>query len=505
MRSTRVGRRGATGAATRTTFAPPGKSSSTSTLLLAFALLSATACLTPVAKPVETPIQFEPNSGNAVAAYQGSFLVPENRSRPESRQIKLSYVRFPATTDAPGAPIVYLAGGPGGSGTSTAKGRRFPLFMAMRQFGDVIAFDQRGTGASTELPKCESSILSPDSENISDDAFADLYRSAAQECLEFWDEQGVDLLGYTTAESVRDLDHLREHLGAEKISLWGISYGSHLSLAALRSMDDRIERVVLASVEGLDQTVKLPGRTDAYFARLQAAIDRDSSLGVLYPDLKETMRRVHDRLESAPIPLDLSNEGEPERPLLLQRRDLQMLASSLIADPEWALRLAGLYKELDRGNPEPIRELFAQHYAPREPISFRPMSLAMDVASGVGRERARQIESEARHSLLADYLNFPMPHLDGFVSGLDLGEDFRRSPESDVPVLVLSGTLDGRTYVESQREAVAGLRQVEIVVVENAGHNLFMSSPEVTARIESFMRGEASDTDRIRVELPGSD
>ena len=33
--------------------------------------------------------------------------------------------------------------------------------MAMREFGDVIAFDQRGTGASNDLPNCVSS------ENIS--------------------------------------------------------------------------------------------------------------------------------------------------------------------------------------------------------------------------------------------------------------------------------------------------------------------------------------------------
>ena len=91
------------------------------------------------------------------------------------------------------------------------------------------------------------------------------------------------------------------------------------------------------------------------------------------------------------------------------------------------------------------------------------------------------------------------------VDGLDLGDAFREPPVSDVPVLVLSGTLDGRTYPESQREAVAGLQKVHIVTIEDAGHNLFMSSPEVTKVIQSFMRGDTVGVTRIKVDIPAPD
>src|SRR5215210_98310 len=94
------------------------------------------------------PYVFENQKGEKVDAEFGTLVVPENRRDPQSNLIELAFVRFKSTSRTPGAPIVYLAGGPGGSGIGTATGSRFPLFMAMREVGDVVAFDQRGTGYS---------------------------------------------------------------------------------------------------------------------------------------------------------------------------------------------------------------------------------------------------------------------------------------------------------------------------------------------------------------------
>ncbi|MEM9938248.1 MAG: alpha/beta hydrolase [Pseudomonadota bacterium] len=429
-------------------------------------------------------------------------MVPENRSNPDSRMIRLEYVRFPATGETAGSPIVYLAGGPGGSGINTAKGPRFQLFMAMREFGDVIAFDQRGTGASNDMATCESSQFDPDDEPLSDAAHTELYKRAVDECLAFWAAEGVDVFGYTTTESVKDLDALRQHLGAEKISLWGISYGSHLSLAALKEMDEHIDHVVLASVEGLDQTAKMPARTDAYFERLQAAVNADNELAARYPDIIGLIRRVHGKLERQPLMLSIPQRDGSTAPFFLERRDMQQFTSGLISDPQRALIALELYTELDTGSTAIITQLLSRFLEPNTPVSLRPMNFAMDNASGTGAARKAEIMRQADTALLKDYLNFPMPQLDGYVPGLDLGDEFREAPVSHVPTLVLSGTLDGRTYVESQREAVAGLSNVHILTIENAGHNLFMASPDVTEVIQIFMRGDDLSADKITIDLP---
>lgn len=450
----------------------------------------------------ETQIAFESQSGEVVEAYRGTFEAPENRSAPDSRILTLHYLRFPSTSNDPGSPIVYLAGGPGGSGIWFAGSWRFPLFMALREFGDVIAFDQRGTGASDDTPACSSSTHDVDSAVITDESFVELQQAALRECMAYWEDEGIDLGGYTTRENAADLDVLRRHLGAGKLSLWGISYGSHLALAALKQMDDRIDRVIIASAEGLDQTIKLPSRTDEYFSRLQDAFDSQSSEGSMSPDIKKVMRRVHAQLEESPLELVVQQEGGDTIELVFQRRDMQRFAAAMIADPNrFAAQLVGIYIALDKGETEPLLAFLERWKTPNAAISYEVMPVMMDIASGVSSARRVLIEQQAQSSLLGQYLNDTLYLVDTAPS-YDLGDTFRENPVSDVPVLLLSGTLDGRTYIDSQREAVSGLRNRQIVTVTNGGHNLFMASPEVTDVIREFMRGESVDGHEIVVSPP---
>lgn len=450
--------------------------------------------------PGETPYVFESRSGEKVDAYRGAVSVPENRSDASSRRIDVHYVRFPATGAKPGAPIVYLAGGPGGSGVDAARGERFPMFMAMRAFGDVIAFDQRGTGWSEAAPECVSNVVIPVDRRVAPAERNALLRRAAEECGAFWRKEGFDPAGYTTVENARDLDALRAHLGARKISLLAISYGTHLALAAVKEMGPRLDRLVLTGVEGLDQTVKLPSETDAYFARLQAAIDQEPAAKGAYPDIAALMRRVHARLDAAPVMLSVPTKAGVV-PMLLTKEVMQLAASALIADPQSAARLLMLYLAVDAGLTEPVAQLIGRFVTPGAPESFRLMPLAMDVASGIDDERLTRVTREAETALLGDLLNYPMPQLKGAL-GLDLGEAFRAAPKSAIPTLVLTGTLDGRTYPAEQQAAVAGLRNVTTVTVENAGHNLFMLSPEIVETIGAFFRKDPLSDKTITVDAP---
>ena len=101
-----------------------------SSSLLRNVLLGALAALATAAGAQPAPtLQLEPYAfrladGTDLAAERGRFSVPEDRRDPNSRRIEIGFVRFRSTNPNPGAPIVYLAGGPGGSGVGTARGAR---------------------------------------------------------------------------------------------------------------------------------------------------------------------------------------------------------------------------------------------------------------------------------------------------------------------------------------------------------------------------------------------
>jgi pimeloyl-ACP methyl ester carboxylesterase len=453
----------------------------------------------PGAATPTTPYEFRAADGTTIAAELGEFQVPENRRKPGSRTLRLKYVRFAATTKTPGAPIVYLAGGPGAAGTETAKRERFPMFMALREVADVIALDQRGTGLSNDIPVCDSGIRTPLDRPATPEGLRQTMQQAAAVCQRFWAERNIDLSGYTTLENAADLDDLRQHLGAAKLTLWGISYGSHLALAALKQMDGKIDRVVIAGGEGLDQTIKMPAHTDAFFTRFGEAL-RAANPGVATPDVPALLRRVHERLARQLVSVPLKNAAGETETVVMGAYDVQFIAASSIADPAATVRLIKLYEAMDHGDFVPAAQIIRSMAS--DTITLRGMPEAMDVASGVSDAQLAIIEKQAKTALLADLLNFPMPQLRGQLGVPDLGERFRAPVKTSVPTLLVMGTLDGRTYLEAQADNLRGFANWHQLIVENAGHNVWMTSPEITPVVIAFLKGRQELPERIVIAGP---
>lgn len=184
--------------------------------------------------------------------------------------------------------------------------------------GGASAVSAEQRGLSDDTPECVSSVhIAQDKVTPRAEAVALLEQSVA-ECLSFWRGEGIDPSGYTTAESARDIDALRAHLGAEKVSLWGISYGTLLALAAVKTMEPRIDRMIMTGAEGLDQTVKLPARTDAYFERLQTALNRGAAPDQEI-DIIGLVRGVHAKLDAEPVMLEIASADGNASPFLLTR------------------------------------------------------------------------------------------------------------------------------------------------------------------------------------------
>ena len=446
-------------------------------------LLAAAALLAPAAALAQPApgLAFEPHAfklrdGSELATEKGTFWVPEDRNDPRSRRIPVRFLRLRSTSASPGSPIVYLAGGPGGSGTGTMQGPRQPVFLALRAVADVIVLDQRGTGLSTAIEPCDAEKPFDFAGTVlSEASYTAYYRATLDRCLAQWRAQGVAINGYPTVQSAEDIEDLRKHLGARRLNLWGISYGTHLGLAYMRAHPGSVERVAFASVEGLDQTVKLPAHLDKALERIAAFAGQ--------PGLVDTMRRVHAKFDAEPQ--TLSAGGISFR---MDSFALRLLASIVPKNPDGIPQLAQLYGALDAGQYAPVAGILYGNFL-KEPLTMRGMPEAMDIASGITDARLAEVNRQAATSLLGRATNAPMPQLRGAVPGIDLGDRFRRELVSDIPTLVFSGDLDIRTPLEEQAVALAGLSRKQTVLFRNGGHDLFEAHPDVASILTDWFSG----------------
>jgi pimeloyl-ACP methyl ester carboxylesterase len=443
------------------------------------------------------PYVFESGDKQKVDAELGHLFVPENRRNPNSRLIELVFVRFKSTAPKPGPPIVYLAGGPGGSGIAAARGSRFPLFMAMREIADVIAIDQRGVGLSKPNLNCQERLDYPFDKVPNREEILDVFRKQSRACAQHWRDQGVDLTGYNTNENADDLDALRKALRVEKISLWAISYGTHLALATIRRHEKNIDRAILAGIEGPAHTIKLPGNIQRHLVALDKLVKADPNLSKDIPDLLGLMKTVLDRVEREPVTVEGTHAVTQQKvKITINRFALQYLTTILFGGGERSLPRN--YYNLSKGDFSWAAQMWARSLGSRPGIGSA-MSIMMDCFSGISPERRRQIAREAKETLLGDVMDFPFPDVCDAWGNPDLGEDFRKPITSTVPALFISGTLDVRTPVSNAEEVRQGLGASQHLIIEGAMHSdpLFLSSPKIKDVMLEFMRGEPISTARI--------
>jgi len=439
--------------------------------------------------------EFKARSGVVVETELGTFVVPENRSRTiPGKSITLKYIRFPATTDSPGPPIVYLAGGPGGAGTDAARGSRFKMFQALRELGDVIAFDQRGTGMSDRLPASEHRWQVPVDQPATREVISQAVEAAIQKSAVDWRDANVDLDAYNTRENAHDLEALRLVLGAEKLRLCGISYGTHLGLAYMRFFPESVHSAVLAGMEGLDQTVKLPADQQKLLEEIDAWVKKDPHANQAFPDFLGSVERVLKRLDSEPHVIKRDDKVSH----VITKFDVQRLTAALLRGPQNFRMLPNLFKQMDEGRFSSV--VFFVSSLRRGSVGA--MSSAMDAASGRTEKRAELIRQQATVTLLGDAINFPYESVRQSLNVPDLGDEFRAPLVSDIPVLAISGTADGRTPVSNANEVLATLSNGSHLTIEGAGHSdpLFLSSPQILQTMLKFYAGEKVGDSRIELD-----
>lgn len=242
----------------------------------------------------------------------GYLTVPEARSaasgwRGDEHVVRLyvSIVRSSNPHPRPD-PVVLLSGGPGSSCRDMLESEaRAELRQAILAERDLIAFDQRGTGASDPVLDCADAVEAHIASVLSNEgshARRQRFVSATLACRERLANSGVNLKAFNTIESAADIEDLRRVLGYEQINLYGVSYGTRLALVTMRDQPAGLRSVVLDSTVPVQVSQYAQGiaNTAYSFDLLFERVAADPAAAAAFPRLREVFRETVRRLNAEP-------------------------------------------------------------------------------------------------------------------------------------------------------------------------------------------------------------
>jgi pimeloyl-ACP methyl ester carboxylesterase len=142
-------------------------------------------------------------------------------------------------------PTVFVHGGPGYAVVDIW------WSVALLNFaneGPLVIFDQRAVGKSS--PRLCAFLDGDDQtlDKLPPEGVKTRMLTDVKKCVEGLSKDGVDLTTYSSAGTVSDMEKLRQALKIEKWNVYGVSYGTTVTLAYVAAHPDRVRAAVIDSV-----------------------------------------------------------------------------------------------------------------------------------------------------------------------------------------------------------------------------------------------------------------
>lgn len=438
------------------------------------ALLACCSLLLLASAQAHAQIQFKPcGQSNSLAC--GHLTVALNPADPAGETITLSIRRHRAAVAVGEAhsAIIALAGGPGQSAIPFAQDFT-ELLGPVAATRDLIVFDQRGVGQSHPL-SCH--------------AFEHLETSPSATIRSCARQLGPDRAFYTTADTVADIEAIRQAGGYEKLVLYGTSYGTKVAELYAQTYPTHVEALVLDSVVTPNGPDTLNRPTFAAMPRiLRQLCSRGACRGVTSNPVSD-LAHVLARMRRGPLRLRaLDGEGHPQHEVL---RTQELLGLLLAGDFSNRLR-AGFVTALSsasRGDDAPLARLlliagsgeggedfdgplyFATSCEEQEFPWKRSSSPTQRLKEGLAAARALlpstfapfTVGDAINFSDLAPCASWPLP---------EPAPTPDEAPFPAVPTLILSGADDLRTPTSGARELAREIPGSHLLVVPYTGHSV---------------------------------
>lgn len=384
-------------------------------------------------------------TGNQVDGRCGTLTVPEDRSNPGGRQIDLKIAVIPAIKRNPEPDALFLlAGGPGQSAIETFPAM-IPLLFRIHEDRDIVLVDQRGTGESKPL-RC----LDPEDEALTDEQAVEKLKA----CPETLD---ADLRFYTTEIAMTDLDEVRSALGYEAINLYGASYGTRAALTYLRIFPEHVRTVTLDAVVDSDFVMFMDAAQDGQAALMSffARCETDAACKTAFPELRAEFEDILSRLEETPAEITIPHPltAKPLELTVTRRMIADMVFSTLYVPDLVATLPVSIHAAYEDENYVPLISQALLVNANLYDGMFYAVTCTEDAPLISADEAAQRAGESLFGDHTVDFAEVCARWPKGGVS-----PEFREPVNSDVPVLIFSGTADPITpprHVDTVAESLS--------------------------------------------------
>jgi pimeloyl-ACP methyl ester carboxylesterase len=434
------------------------------------------------------------DSASTTVVQCSTLKVPYDYDNPSAGTFTLYVKKRPATNPSLRiGSMMVNPGGPGFGGSSLADDADYYFSTDLTDHFDIIAWDPRGTGATSPSVDCVDNydqyfgLDSPPDTPDEKQALIDASQSFNDKCM----ANSGEILPYISTQArATDMNSIRQALGEDKISYFGFSYGSELGATWATMFPQTVRAAVLdgavdpnatSAEAGMSQAKGFEGQLTTFLAACSKNNACEFYNGGKSEDAFDSLLL---ELDSKPIVVSA------DRTPVTQGVAFSAVTQAMYSDSNWP-QLEQALADAQKGDGAGLLKLYDDYYQRKDDGSYGnelEAFLAISCLDDPGATSIEEVDAAVPAFIAA------APRL-----GANFGYGYSCAlwpvkPATKVdangkgagPIVVIGTTGDPATPLESTRKMAAALEQGVLLIVEANQHTGYGANECINTAVDSY-------------------